>query len=60
MTVQWVFWSPILVMGIAVAAGTGYLLFQGEGLSALFFSFPPAVAIAGSLWTRNFFTKEPS
>jgi hypothetical protein len=48
-------------MGIAVAASTGYLLFQGEGRSALFFSFPPAVAIAGSLWmTRNFLTKEPS
>jgi hypothetical protein len=61
MTVQWIFWSAILVMGIAVAAGAGYFLFQGEGLSALVFSFPPAVAIAGSLWlTRNFFAKEPS
>jgi hypothetical protein len=61
MTMQWIFWSAILVMGIAVAAGAGYFLFRGEELSALLFGFPTAVAIAGSLWmTRNFFTKEPS
>ena len=58
MTTQWLFWSAILLMGTGVAAGTGYFIFQGEVLSAIFFGLPPAVAIVGSLWlTRNFFAK---
>ena len=60
MTDQWMFLSAVFAMGIAVAAVTGYFVFQGETLSAIFFSLPPTIAIAGSLWlTRNFFTEEP-
>ena len=60
MTIQWAFWTAVLAMGIAVAAGAGYFIFQGEVLSAIFFGLPPAVAIGGSLWlTRNFFAKGP-
>jgi hypothetical protein len=59
MSAQWVFWTAIFVMGIPVAAGTGYFIFEDEGMSAIFFGFPSAVAISGTLWvTRNFFAKE--
>jgi hypothetical protein len=60
MTDQWTFLSAVIVMGIVVATGIGYFLFQDEGLTAIFFGLPPFVAIGTSLWlTRNFFTKEP-
>jgi hypothetical protein len=60
MTDQWMFLSAVLAMSIVVAAVSGYFVFQGEGLSAIFFGLPPIIAIGGSLWmTRNFFTKEP-
>jgi hypothetical protein len=39
--------------------GIRYFVFQGEGLTAIFFGLPPTIAIGGSLWlTRNFFTEE--
>jgi hypothetical protein len=60
MTDQWMFLSAVFAMGIVVAAVTGYFVFQGETLSAIFFGLPPTIAIAGSLWlTRNFFIEEP-
>jgi hypothetical protein len=60
MNEQLIFLSAVLAMGIAVAAGTGYFVSQGEVLTAFFFGLPPVIAIGGSLWlTRNFFTKEP-
>jgi hypothetical protein len=60
MTDQWMFLSAVLVMGIAVATGIGYFLFQDEGLTAIFFGLPPAIAVGTSLWlTRNFFKEEP-
>lgn len=59
MSDQWMFFSAILAMGLVVAAVTGYFVFQGEGLTAIFFGLPPTIAIGGSLWlTRNFFKKE--
>jgi len=60
MTDQWMFLSAVLAMGIVVAAVSGYFVFQGEGLTAIFFGIPPTIAICGSLWiTRNFFTEQP-
>jgi hypothetical protein len=60
MTDQWMFLGAVLAMGIVVAAVSGYFVFQGEGLTAIFFGIPPAIAICGSLWiTRNFFTEHP-
>jgi hypothetical protein len=60
MTDQRMFLSAVLAMGIVVAAVSGYFIFQGEGLIAIFFGLPPTIAIGGSLWmTRNFFTEKP-
>jgi hypothetical protein len=60
MTDQWMFLNAVLAMGIVVAAVSGYFVFQGESLTAIFFGLPPTIAIGGSLWlTRNFFTEEP-
>ena len=60
MTDQWMFLNAVLAMGIVVAAVSGYFVFQGESLTAIFFGLPPIIAIGGSLWmTRNFFTAEP-
>jgi hypothetical protein len=60
MTDQWMFLTAVLAMGIVVAAVSGYFVFQGEGLTAIFFGIPPTIAICGSLWmTRNFFTEQP-
>jgi hypothetical protein len=56
----WILWGAMLAMGIAVAGGVGYFLFQGEILNAIFFGFLPTVAIGGSLWmTRNLLTEAP-
>jgi hypothetical protein len=53
------FLSAVLAMGIVVAAVSGYFVFQGEGLTAIFFGLPPIIAIGASLWlTRNFFNEE--
>lgn len=60
MSVQWMFFSALLAMGIVIAAVSGYFVFQGDDLSAILFGVPPTIAIGGSLWlTRNFFTEEP-
>jgi hypothetical protein len=60
MNAQWILWGSMLVIGTAVAAGTGYFLFHGEILSAIFLGFPPTVAIGGSLWmTHDLFTEAP-
>jgi hypothetical protein len=60
MNAQWIFWSVVFVMGVLVAGGTGYFLFQDEVLTAIFFGLPPTVVIGGSLWlTRDLFAEEP-
>ena len=54
------FLSAVLAMSIVVAAVSGYFVFNGEGLTAIFFGLPPMIAVGGSLWmTRNFFNEKP-
>jgi hypothetical protein len=60
MTDQGMFLSAVLAMSIVVAAVSGYFVFNGEGLTAIFFGLPPMIAVGGSLWmTRNFFNEKP-
>jgi hypothetical protein len=60
MTDQWMFLSAVFGMSIVVAAVSGYFVFQGEDLTAIFFGLPPVIAIGGSLWmTRDFFAEKP-
>jgi hypothetical protein len=50
MSAQRIIRNTILAIGIVVAAGLGFFLFQGEVLIAIFLGVPSIAVIGGLLW----------